>query len=75
MSALGQKQTSEHDWIMSALPPKADMELSRVISALCQKRTSSDPFEQFVAETNLAGPPRGELWMGLRNSLVQIGHF
>src|SRR6516165_2752595 len=25
MSALGQKQTSEHDWIMSALPPKADM--------------------------------------------------
>jgi len=38
-SALGQKQTSEHDWIMSALPPKADMELSRVMSALCQKRT------------------------------------
>jgi hypothetical protein len=25
MSALGQKQTSEHDWTMSALPPKADM--------------------------------------------------
>ena len=25
MSALGQKQTSEHDWIMSALPPKADI--------------------------------------------------
>ena len=25
MSALGQKQTLEHDWIMSALPPKADM--------------------------------------------------
>jgi len=26
MSALGQKQTLEHDWIMSALPPKADIE-------------------------------------------------
>jgi len=26
MSALGQKQTSEHAWIMSALPPKADIE-------------------------------------------------
>jgi len=25
MSALGQKQTSEQDWIMSALPPKADI--------------------------------------------------
>src|SRR6516162_3162073 len=25
MSALGQRQTSEHDWIMSALPPKADI--------------------------------------------------
>jgi hypothetical protein len=25
MSALGQKQTSEHAWIMSALPPKADI--------------------------------------------------
>jgi len=25
MSALGQKQTSVHDWIMSALPPKADI--------------------------------------------------
>src|SRR6516165_8207382 len=25
MSALGQKQTSEHDWVMSALPPKADI--------------------------------------------------
>jgi len=25
MSALGQKQASEHDWIMSALPPKADI--------------------------------------------------
>src|SRR6516164_6157418 len=24
-SALGQKQTSEHDWIMSALPPIADI--------------------------------------------------
>jgi len=26
MSALGQKRTSEHDWIMSALPPKADID-------------------------------------------------
>jgi hypothetical protein len=26
MSALGQKQTWAHDWIMSALPPKADMD-------------------------------------------------
>jgi len=26
MSGLGQKQTSEHDWVMSALPPKADMD-------------------------------------------------
>jgi hypothetical protein len=26
MSALGQKQKSEHDWLMSALPPKADIE-------------------------------------------------
>ena len=26
MSALGQKQASEHDWIMSALPPIADMD-------------------------------------------------
>src|SRR5262249_6187762 len=26
MSALGQKQTSEHGWIMSALTPKADMD-------------------------------------------------
>jgi hypothetical protein len=25
MSALGQKQTSEQDWVMSALPPKADI--------------------------------------------------
>src|SRR5215472_4608840 len=25
MSALDQKQTSEHNWIMSALPPKADI--------------------------------------------------
>src|SRR6516162_3142693 len=27
MSALGQKQTSEHAWIMSALPPKADIRI------------------------------------------------
>ena len=39
MSALGQKQTSEHNGIMSALPPKADIELRREMSALCQKRT------------------------------------
>src|SRR5262249_30294036 len=25
MFALSQKQTSEHDWLMSALPPKADI--------------------------------------------------
>src|SRR6516165_11045486 len=25
ISALGQKRTSEHDWTMSALPPKADI--------------------------------------------------
>jgi len=25
MSALGHKQTSEHDRVMSALPPKADI--------------------------------------------------
>jgi hypothetical protein len=25
MSALGQKRTSENDWIMSALPSKADI--------------------------------------------------
>ena len=25
MSALGQRQTSKHGWIMSALPPKADI--------------------------------------------------
>jgi hypothetical protein len=29
MSALGQKRTSEHDWIMSALPPKADIDRAR----------------------------------------------
>jgi len=28
MSALGQKQTSEHVHVMSALPPKADMDQS-----------------------------------------------
>ena len=26
MSASGQKQTSEHVWAMSALPPKADID-------------------------------------------------
>ena len=25
MSALGQKRTSKHVWVMSALPPKADI--------------------------------------------------
>jgi hypothetical protein len=40
MSALGQQQTLAHVRVMSALPPKADMELSRVMSALCQKQTS-----------------------------------
>ena len=35
---------------MSALPPKADMELSRVMSALCQKRTfSAGPFDHPVS--------------------------
>jgi len=39
MSALGHKQTSEHDWIMSALPTKGTL-IERVgMSALCQKRT------------------------------------
>src|SRR5262249_39478695 len=32
MSALGQKRTSEHDRIMSALPPKADIGTGPVIS-------------------------------------------
>jgi len=27
MCALGQKRTSEHDWIMSALPAKANIEV------------------------------------------------
>jgi hypothetical protein len=31
MSALDQKQTSEHNWIMSALPPKADIAISSSI--------------------------------------------
>jgi hypothetical protein len=39
MSALGQKQTSEQDWIMSALPPKADIAKHSWDAALCQERT------------------------------------
>src|SRR5262249_53110455 len=39
MSALGQKQTSEDDRIMSALPPKADIETQSRDVRLCQKRT------------------------------------
>jgi hypothetical protein len=39
MSALGQKRTSRPVEAMSALPPIADMELSRGMSALCQKQT------------------------------------
>ena len=39
MSPLGQKQTSQPVRAMSALPPKADMELSRGMSALCHKET------------------------------------
>ena len=41
MSALGQKQTFGHVRAMSALPPKADMVGTVVMSALCQKRTSA----------------------------------
>src|SRR6516225_5168608 len=40
MSALGQKQTSAHVRVMSALPPKADIGERGGMSALCQKRTS-----------------------------------
>src|SRR5215467_10448688 len=39
MSALGQKRTSEHDGIMSALPPKADITQSDWQSTLWQKQT------------------------------------
>src|SRR5262249_27442346 len=39
MSALGQKQTWEDVKAMSALPPKADIGLSREMSALYQKQT------------------------------------
>ena len=37
MSALGQKQTSEHLQPMSALPPKADIALHRSECPLCAK--------------------------------------
>src|SRR5262249_27526855 len=39
MSALGQKRTLGKVRLMSALPPKADMDRRAVMSALCQKRT------------------------------------
>ena len=39
MSALGQKRTLHIVLRMSALPPKADIETGRVMSALCQKQT------------------------------------
>jgi hypothetical protein len=41
MFALGQKRTSRRVRVMSALPPKADIGLSREMFALCQKRTST----------------------------------
>jgi hypothetical protein len=50
MSALGQKRTFEHDYIMSALPPKADIAkrdrdvrfVPKWMSAKCQKATFPD---------------------------------
>ena len=41
MSALGQKRTLKRLHPMSALPPKADIGLSREMFALCQKRKSA----------------------------------
>ena len=40
MSALGQKQTCAVQKVMSALPPKVDIEMLGRRSAKCQKRTS-----------------------------------
>jgi hypothetical protein len=52
--------------------PQKQTSIERVgMSALCQKRTSSDLFE--TGRTYLAGPRRGEPWIGLRDSLVLIG--
>ena len=48
MSALGHKQTCAVQNGMSALPPKADMCSALVMSALCQKRTSSASFDHLV---------------------------
>ena len=39
MSALGQKQTSAHVRVMSALPPKADMRTQRSTGPVCGEGT------------------------------------
>jgi hypothetical protein len=55
MSALGQKRTSLWLPIMSALPSKADIGLSREMSALCHVWTYMDParLQQAVGKKNL----------------------
>jgi hypothetical protein len=44
MSALGQKQTSAHVRIMSALPPKADIRRQRAPVAEERRMSLSNPF-------------------------------
>ena len=57
MSALGQKRTLVGVCIMSALPPKADIELSREMSALCQKRTfAREAWRLPLRSASLAAP-------------------
>jgi len=51
MSALGQKQTSEHDWIMSALPPKADIDRDAIHSCNERRLSSARGRQSLVART------------------------
>jgi hypothetical protein len=59
MSALGQKRISAHVRVMSALPQKQTLEVSRATSAFCQKATTSLlSFENLLGAEGFASNPR-----------------
>ena len=52
MSALGQKRTSEHVQVMSALPPKADISLPESRPGLEHSSTSVTPYKSVTVRTS-----------------------
>src|SRR6516162_5660696 len=67
MSALGQKRTSEHNWIMSALPPKADIGTGPSTQQLRRFVTLADAHELFDVRLGYLA-----YWMILERSRSQL---